>query len=287
MKPVMIITILFSAPLLSGCGTTINPGHMAIKNIVLDEPALRKEVLPEGFYWQWPWNDMITYDVTWQSKDENVEVLTADDLHVPTTVAVIYRPKAEELYRLHTEIGPTYFKDVIGPSFVTLVRSEFARHEHNDLARKSPEIEREVLSKLRQVLEGKPIEIDNVAIKHIRFEQRVTKSISEKLAKEQLVEQKKFELEIAKQDAEIARALAQGRGDAISIKAKGEAQAIVIKGKAQGEAQEAITKTLTKQYLQYKAFDGGSNSYYFVPIGKDGLPLIINAGQDHTGKRMR
>jgi regulator of protease activity HflC (stomatin/prohibitin superfamily) len=265
----------------------IKPGQMAIKHIVLDEPALKNEVLPEGFYWQWPWNDMIAYDVTWQSKNESVEVLTADDLHVPTTVTVTYRPKAEELYRLHTEIGPTYYSDVISPVFVTLVRSEFAKHEHNNLARKSPEIEKEVVSKLRRALKGKPLEIDSVAIKHIRYEKRVTKSISEKLAKEQLVEQKKYELEIAKQDAEIARTQAQGRGDAIRIKAEGEARAIVIKGKAQAEAQEEITKTLTKHYLQYKAFDGNSTRYYFLPTGKDGLPIIINAGDERTINRLR
>lgn len=248
-----------------------------MKYIVLDEPALRKETRAEGFYFQWWWNDMVSYDVTWQSRDENVEVLTADDLHVPTTATVTYRPVAERIHELHIEIGPTYYEDVISPAFVTLLRSEFANYKHNNLARESPKIEREVLSKLKVALQGKPLDIDQVAIAHIQFDKAVTKSISEKLVMEQEAEQKTFELEIAKQDAEIARTNAQGRGDAIRIQAEGEAQAIVIKGKAQGEAQEAVTKTLTTEYLQYKAFDGTATRYYFVPIGKDGLPLIINA----------
>ncbi|MBL8969789.1 MAG: hypothetical protein JNK56_04375, partial [Myxococcales bacterium] len=37
-------------------------------------------------------------------------------------------------------------------------------------------------------------------------------------------------------------------------------------------------KTLTPRYLQFKAFDQRNASYFFVPMGKDGLPLIVNAG---------
>ena len=75
----------------------------------------------------------------------------------------------------------------------------------------------------------------------------------------------------------IARTAASGRGDAIRIQAEGEAQATIIKGEAQAKAQDAIAKTLTGQYIQYKAFDSDSTTYYFVPVGKSGMPLIVNA----------
>ena len=279
------IPILGLASLLAACGTTIHPGSRGIKNIVLNEPALEAQSRPEGFYWQWPWNNIIAYDVTLQTADETVEVLTADDLHVPTTVSVTYRPRPMDLHMLHTEIGPDYYEDVIKPPFVTLVRSEFAKHKHNDLARHGPQIETAVLAELRGALEGKPIDIDQVTIAHIRYDRTVTQAISKKLAQEQLAEQKAFELEVAKQDAEIARTQARGASDAIRIRAEGEAKAIEIKGKAQAEAQAAITRTLTKSYLQYKAFDGDSTRYYFLPVGKDGLPIIINADGTPPKKR--
>jgi len=104
----IIVTLLAAGFLIAatGCGTTIAPGRMGVKYIALNDEALEKEVRPEGFYWQWPWNDIEIYDVTLQSTDENIEALTKDDLHVPATVTVTYRPVAQELYRLHTEIGP-------------------------------------------------------------------------------------------------------------------------------------------------------------------------------------
>tara|TARA_B100000965_G_scaffold280561_1_gene238416 strand:- start:1072 stop:1956 length:885 start_codon:yes stop_codon:yes gene_type:complete len=262
----------------TGCaGTTVKPGEMGLKYVVLDEPALQAEVRPEGFYFQWPWNDMVIYDVTWQSRDEEVAVLTADDLHVPTTVTVTFRPESKRLHDLHTLIGPTYYEDVIRPALVTLARSEFALHKHNDLAREGPKIEQEVLKKLRELLKGKPLELEQVAIKHIQYDQLVTRSISDKLAMEQKAKQKEFELKVAERDAEIARTRAKGISDAVAIRAEGDSKAIVLRGEAQAKAQEAIDKTLTQKYIQYRAFEGDNTRYYFVPIGKDGLPLIVNA----------
>jgi regulator of protease activity HflC (stomatin/prohibitin superfamily) len=272
-KRVAIYALL---PFLGACGTMIKPGEMAMKNIIFDEPALREEILPEGFYWQWPWNSMISYDVTLLSRDEDIGVLTKDSLHVPTTATVTFRPRASQLYQLHTEIGPTYYEDVIGPAFVTLVRTEFSKYNHNDLAKKSGDIEAAVLIQLRNKLKGLPLEIDQISIKHIRYEQLVTRSISKKLVKEQEIQQKQYEIEIAKKDADIARTTAAGIGDAIRITAEGQAKAIVIKARAQAEAQQAINKTLSKRYLQYKAFDSDATRYYFVPTGKDAMPIILN-----------
>lgn len=270
------LSVAIMGALTTGCGTIINAGELGLKSIVLSEPALETEVRPEGFYFQWPWNDIVTYDVTWQSRDEEVQVLTADDLHVPTTVTVTFRPESKRLHDLHTQIGRSYYEDVIRPVFMTLARSEFALHKHNDLAREGSRIEQKVMTKLKAALEGKPLEIDRVIIKHIRYDPLVTRSISEKLAMEQKAKQKGFELKVAEREAEIARARAKGLSDAAAIRAEGESKAIVLRGEAQAKAQEAIGKTLSAQYIQYKAFEGNKASYYFVPIGKNGLPLIIN-----------
>ncbi len=273
----LMLVLLGAAVLfLTGCGTMIRPGEMGLKNIVFHKPALKKEIRPEGFYWQWPWNGMVSYDVTWQSREERIDVLTADDLHVSTEVIVTYRPVPGEIYQLHTQIGRSYYSDIIQPAFITLVRSEMTNYKHNDLARKSATIESRVLDNLRQALDGKPLKVDSVWIRHIEFDPALTKAISVKLAKEQQVEQKVHELESAKIEADIARAVAEGRSDSVRIMAQGEAEATVIKGKAQAEAQGAIIETLSKEYLQYKAFDSDATRYYFVPVGKDGLPLIIN-----------
>lgn len=218
---------------------------------------------------------MVTYDVTWRSRTEKLEILTADDLHVATDVTVTYRPVEAGLHRLHLEIGPDYYDRLIQPAFVTIARSEFAKHAHNDLARDGPAVETAVLAELRKAIGEHPIEIDRVSIKHIEYDPNLSAAISQKLATLQRVEQKDAEVAIAERDAEITRTAARGRGDAIRIEAEGQAAAMVLKGAAQAKAQSEITRTLTPRYLQYKAFDGETTRYYFVPIGRDGMPVII------------
>lgn len=278
MKIVALASGAILTTALIGCGTTVKPGEVGIKSTPLNEEGLESEARAEGFYFQWLWNSMVKYDVTWKTTEEKLEVLTTDDLHVPVSATVTYRPVAEKLRELHTRVGPEYYAKIIRPTFLTLLRTEFANHKHNDLARKSPAIEDRVFAQLAQALEGRPFEISRVAITHIQFDPGVTRAISEKLVKQQLWEQKKFEFEIAERDADIARARAKGESDVIRLRSEGEAQAILVRAKAQAEAQAAIGRTLTPAYLQYKAFDNASTRYYFVPLGKDGLPLLLNAG---------
>lgn len=272
------LLVLCSALLVIGCGASIRPGSAGLKYRALRSPALGTTIYHEGYYPLWAWNRMIIYDTTTQSQTTQIDVLTKDNLHVPTTVTVTYHPERAKLYELHTQIGPNYYEELIGPAFITLVRREFSQHLHNDLSSEGPVIESEVMRRLQELFKDRYLRIDQVAINHVDYDDTVTRAISGKIATKQQAEQKKIEVEVALRNAEIARTTAQGVSDAIRIQAEGEAAAIVLRGKAQADAQEAINKTLTPRYLQFKAFDQRNASYFFVPMGKDGLPLIVNAG---------
>jgi len=260
---------------LAGCGATIRTGQLGVKYSALKKPAVQRQIKPEGFYFKWPWNSYVTYDVTWQSRMEQVEVLTADALHVKTRVTVTFRPERSRLLELATEIGRQYYEEVIRPPFVTITRAEFARHMHNDLGKDSPTMEQLIAAHLREAIGDKPLQVDRVSVDHIIYDEKLSNAISAKLVMEQVVEQKKFEIAVAQRDAEIARTLAGGEADAIRIRAEGEAKALVIKGDAQAQAQAAISKTLSTRYLQYKAFDNSATRYYFVPTNRNGLPVIV------------
>lgn len=270
------VVLAVVAVAVAGCGATVRPGQRGIKYRALSTPGLQKKVNPEGFYWLWPWNRMITYDVTWQSQSERLDILTADDLHVATELTVTLRPDKARIYELHTEIGPDYYGEIVRPAFLSIARAEFALHRHNDLAREEPEIERAILARLTAAIGGRPIEVSQVAVKHVEYDRNVAAAISAKLATGQRVEQKEAEVRIAERDAEIQRTTAKGRSDAIRLEAEGQAAAIVLKGEAQAKAQTAVGRTLTADYLRYKAFDGDATRYYFVPVGKDGMPLIVD-----------
>lgn len=279
---------------LSACiGATVQPGERGLKYSSLGS-GLQSEVRAEGFYFKWPWNSIITYDVRLQSRTEAIEVLTRDNLHVRTAVTVTFRPDEAQLYRLALEIGPGYYPKVIQPVFETIARSEFAGHEHNRLPEESPAIEAAILTRLRAVVKDKPIIVDRVSIAHIEYDPSLTAAVSQKLATQQKLEQKSYEIDIAQKDAEIVRTKARGEADALEIEAAsqaraielrshGEAEAIEVKGKAQATAQAAIAKTLTTRYLQFKAFDSAATRFFFVPTGKNNLPLFLDTETRSAG----
>ena len=108
---------------------------------------------------------------------------------------------------------------------------------------------------------GKHLEFDNVTVDHIMYPEVVTSAVNRKLAVEQDIEQKDYEIEIAEKEAEIQR----------------------IRAKGQVDAQKIIDSGLTKTYLQYKALEvqdklsaSPNAKFFFVPIGEDGLPIIVD-----------
>lgn len=259
---------------LTGCGTTVRPGQMGLKWRPLTY-GLDKEPVKEGFYPHLFWNDVLVYSVQWQSFTEKVDALTKDDIHINVEAVVKVRLLPRELYQLQLEVGPDFYNTALKPEFLTTVRSILADYTMVEIPEKSPEIEAKILTDLRRRIEGKHLEVNNVAISHIDFPAGVLQAIETKQAKEQEKIQKVFELDISRQEAEIAQVKAKGEADALGIQAKGEAEAQKIRAGGQAEAQRIIDQTLTSRFLQFKAFDSPNAKIIFVPTDKEGLPIII------------
>ena len=270
-----IVMCLVTAPWLLGCGSMVAPGKMGLKWRPMTT-GLSEKPVREGFYSHMPWNDIFTYSVQWQSFTEKVDVLTRDDLHIQMVASVLVRPVAQELYQLQLEIGPDFYPSVIKPEFLTVVRNTMADYFLVEIPEKSPEIEVKILEGLKERIKGKHLKLDNVTINHIDFTAGMLRAIEAKLAKEQEIIQKGFELDIAAKNAEIARVRAKGEGDSLQIRAKGEAEAQKIRAAGQAESQKLIDETLTPRFLQFKAFESPNAKFIYVPIGKDGLPIIVS-----------
>lgn len=260
LKTVLLVTT--TALLLSGCAiSVVKPGYMGIKYRPLGSGLVKEKIYDDGIVWKWFWNRVFKYNVQWQTYTENVDILTQDDLHTTITVSAILRPKVDELGQLVLEIGREYYKKIVQPEFYTVTRSTFSRNEYMELSEKSPDIEKEIISELKKRLEGYHIELSKVTINHINYSKIVTEATDVKLATKQKIEQKDYEIKIAEKDAEIQRALAKGQKD----------------------AQKTIDEGLTSKYLQFKALQvqeklttSPNAKFYFVPLGKDGIPIIVD-----------
>lgn len=241
--------------------SVIKPGQQGMIWGPYGKGLKTEKVYKDGIVWLWPWNGMVTYNTQWQTYSEDVAILTEDELHINLTVSVTLRPIETELPELELEVGQDYYRNVVRPEFISLTRNVFSNYEYNVVSPKSPEIEDIIFEKLIKNTKGKHLEFDNVTVDHIVYPEVVTSAVNRKLAVEQAIEQKDYEIEIAEKEAEIQRIRARGQRD----------------------SQQIIASGLTHAYLQYKALEvqekltnSPNAKFYFIPLGKDGLPIIVD-----------
>lgn len=259
------ILLLILVFMFSGCASIIKPGYQGVPWRPWGEGLEKEKTYDDGIVWHWPWNNIIEYETRWRKYSQDIMVLTSDDLHITVTVSIILRPKAWELYNIHTKIGPSYYKRVVKPKFFSVTRDIMADYIHNKIPGMSNEIEIKIMSKMKEQLKGKYLEIDSVTIDHVMYSKIVTRAADVKLATMHEMERKEYEKKIADADAEIQRISARGQRD----------------------AQKIIDEGLTKKYLQFKSLEvqeklaaSPNAKFFFVPLGKDGIPIIIDTGKN-------
>ena len=264
MKSIIIKLMLIAmiVALTQAC-SVVKPGYMSMKNDNWGKGLKTETVYEDGVVWHWPWTTMVTYNLQWQTFSEEVEILTEDELHIGITVSVTLKPNPEELDKMELEVGQDYYNNIVKPEFISITRNVFSGYKYTNVSPESPRIEEQIFSRLVAKTNGKHLIFDNVTVDHIQYPEIVTSAVNTKLAVEQAIEQKDYELKIAVKDAEIQRTLAKGQRD----------------------AQQIIDAGLTRLYLQYKALEvqdklsSSTNAkFFFVPVGKDGLPIIVDTG---------
>lgn len=266
MKRTKYSAIILGATLvvvLTGCASVIKPGQAGMMWKPWGKGLKTEKIYNNGLVWKWPWTRVIKYNVQWKNYTEKVDLLTADELHITVTVSVVLRPSIEELPLLELEVGRNYYASIVKPEIYTVTRSMFAKYIHGELSVKSPQIEKEILIELNNRVKDKHLDFDNVTLDHIMYSPLVTDAVEIKLATKQKIEQKDYEIKIAEKDAEIQRIRAQGQKD----------------------AEKIIDQELTSQYLQFKALEvqgklseSDNAKFFFVPIGENGLPIIVDTG---------
>lgn len=264
MKPntLHIVIGTLTLAMASGCAV-IRPGESARIFRPFSE-GLDSTPMDQGLHAVAPWNTVVRYDTQLQTQNESVVVLTKDDLKIAVDASVILRPVPETVHLLEAEIGANFYDRVVQPKFRTSIRNVLATYSMVEISKNTRQIEAKLEGLVTERLEGRHIYVHDVIIDDVRFSQAVLDAIERKVATEQQQEQMVFQTEIAKRKAEITR-----------INAQAEAEATLIRADAQAKAQSVIDGALTPRYLQYKALESPSSKYFFMPTGKDGLPVML------------
>ncbi len=172
-----------------------------------------------------------TWNVKLQEFKEAALVPSSEGLIVGLEASLLFRVRAVEAPKIRKTIGWNYVERLIIPYFRNGLRDVVSGYQVKNIY--TEEGRREIAGQLRSFmvakLDQRGIEIVDVLLRDVQLPQKFRESIEAKLTAEQKVQQKTFELEQAKKDAEIEVARAKGAA----------------------KAQAIVRSTLSDSYLHY------------------------------------
>ena len=173
--------------------------------------------------------------------------------------SLLFQVQPELAPSIRKTVGWNYGTQLVIPYFRNAVRDVVSgypvKNIYGEAGRK--EIAAKIREFLRQNLEPRGITVVDVLLRDVKLPPRFKESIEAKLTAEQRVQQKTFELDQARKDAEIEVARAEGAA----------------------RAQEIVRSTLSDSYLQYlwiKTLNENPNVIYVAT--ESNMPLFKGVG---------
>ena len=222
--------------------------------------AISDEPLPAGVAIVAPVVRQVeTWNVKLQELKETAQVPSSEGLIVGLETSLLFQVMPDKAPEIRKTVGTAYVERLIVPYFRNALRDVVSGYSVKRIYAEAGR--KEIANKIRTFLEGnltpRGIQIVDVLLRDVKLPQRFKESIEAKLTAEQRVQQKQFELEQAKKDAEIEVARARGAA----------------------QAQKIVRATLSESYLQYlwiKTLNENPNVIYVA--SEANMPIFKSVG---------
>lgn len=199
-------------------------------------------------------------DFRWSTHSEKFQIMSSDNLSLTFSAHVVMRPRpgsVKEIVEVYG--GGDWYKRNLEQPFRNAVYEAVSGFKALDAKDKRNEIGERVRGKFLAFLKQKPFEVQSIVVGTINLPQSVAVAQEQKIAKETELERKKFEIDIAKQEAQVR----------------------IEEAKGIAEAQKIIDATLTANYLQHQAIkaqekmaSSPNHTTVYIPSGASGIPLV-------------
>ncbi|PIE90308.1 MAG: hypothetical protein CR997_06880 [Acidobacteria bacterium] len=268
MKARKMTTLLIAGvglSMLVGCTNPSTPaGHEGFvyeKPRVFGKGGYQGSVIGPGNYGVSFWrNRVINIDMRPSTYGEEFRILAKDDLNVSFRFHAVLSIEPGTVKAVVQEYGAeNWYKRFIREPFRTFVRNSVQQYDSRAIKANREKIAAEVRDKLQQHIKDSPFKLVSLVVGNIDYPEIVARAVEQKMAAQQVLEEKKVQKEIAMRDAEIR----------------------IEEAKGIAEAQRIINQTLTPNYLQHEAIQAqktmaGSPNHttVYIPVGTNGIPIV-------------
>ena len=210
--------------------------------------------------------------------DDAVSARTSDGQEIKLDVSVIYGVDPVKANVVYTRWRDRYPADFVRPTSRGIVRevvSGFAAQQIYGADRAT--MEQQAQDKLAARMQDEGLILTDLIIRDITFSVEFAASIERAQIAQQDAEQARFRVEQRRQEADQARAVAEGQRDAAIAAAQGEAQSIVLKAQAEAEALRLVSQQIAANpaLIQYQYIQKLSDKIQLALVPANG-PFLFD-----------
>lgn len=225
----------------------VDAGHVGVVTVFGN---VEKDALFNGLHLVMPYKDVIQMDTRVQKHEAKYDAASVDIQAVHAVMALNFRLIGERAPEVYRTVGLRYEQSIIDPAAAEVLKAQTAVHAANDILQQRPRIKADVQDGLTKWLAKYGIQVTEVSIKDIRFDKDFELAVERKQIAQQVAEQKRYEVDQAKREAESKVAKERGEGAAVQARAEGEAAATRLRAAAEAEYNAKVQQSLTPVMIQ-------------------------------------
>ena len=270
--------VLFVMVLAPQIFINIPAGHVGVLWLRFFGGTVTSSHLDEGMHVIFPWNEVFIYDARLQNRARIYDTISSNGLSMQVEIAIRYRINRDTVGLLHQMVGPDYDEVLVYPEIGSQARELISRYTPEQLYSETRAfIQAQILERMvtqlgaslsNQSVRGRLVDVEDVLIRSVNLPPRIKAAIERKAEQYQATLEYDFRIEREKKERERKKIEAEGIRD----------------------FQDTVARTITPEYLRLRGIEAtislatSQNSKVIVIGGKDGLPLILNTGDDGSAK---
>jgi prohibitin 1 len=224
--------------------------------------GIKQTVIGEGTHFIIPWVQRpIIFDI--RSRPRNIPVITGskDLQNVNITLRILFRPVAEQLPQIYTNLGIDFEERVLPSITNEVLKAVVAQFDASDLITQRELASQKVSEDLTDRASQFGLILDDISITHLTFGKEFTHAVELKQVAQQEAERARFLVEKAEQQKKAA-----------VISAEGDAQGASLLAKAFGDAGESLVELRKLEAAEDIAYQlSKSRNVVYLPPGQQTL----------------